>query len=92
MGCSVSYVIQIISGEMILYSAYARIVQSWIPWVILGAISLQVFTVNMLQIEASLLRYPGWAAYRARTGFVLPKFWPSPAPTTGATPVTTPIR
>lgn len=79
-------------GEMMLYGAYALIVQSWIPWVILGAIWLQVFTVNMLQIEASLARYPGWAAYRARTGFLLPKFRLSHAPTTGETPVTTPIR
>lgn len=80
-------------GEMMLYSAYALIVQSWIPWVILGAIWLQVFTVNMLRIEASLSRYPGWAEYRARTGFLLPKLWPNhaPTPTTGDAPrATTP--
>lgn len=79
-------------GEMMLYSAYALIVQSWIPWVILGAIWLQVFTVNMFVIEASLSRYPGWTAYRARTGFLLPKLWHSHAPTAGKTSATPSIR
>jgi hypothetical protein len=38
-----------------------------------------VFLPNMLKKEASMARYPEWAAYRARTGLL----WPGP----GAAPL-----
>lgn len=59
-------------GEMMVYGAYAVLVNHWLVWVILAATWLVVFLPNMLVIEASLARYPEWAAYRARTGMVLP--------------------
>ena len=68
-------------GEMLVYAAYALLVQHWLPWVILGWIWTELFLVNMLMIEASLTRYPGWAAYRARTGMLLPRPWAPPAGT-----------
>lgn len=62
-------------GEMMIYGAYALLVRHWIPWVILAWVWLAVFLVNMRMKEASLSRYPEWAAYRARTGLLLPRFW-----------------
>ncbi len=59
-------------GEMMLYGAYALLVQHWIPWAILAWVWLGVFLVNMLNKEASMSRYPEWAAYKARTGMLLP--------------------
>lgn len=59
-------------GEMMIYGAYALIVQHWIPWAILAWVWIGVFLVNMLMKEASMSRYPEWAAYKARTGMLLP--------------------
>jgi protein-S-isoprenylcysteine O-methyltransferase Ste14 len=59
-------------GEMMIYGSYALLARHWLPWVILAWIWTQLFLVNMLRKEASLARHPGWAAYRARTGLLLP--------------------
>ena len=62
-------------GEMMLYAAYALLVRHWIPWLILGWVWLGVFLVNMRMKEASMSRYPEWAAYAARTGMLLPRLF-----------------
>lgn len=59
-------------GEMMIYSAYALLVQHWIPWLVLAYLWTTMFLVNMLMIESSISRYPEWAAYRARTRMLLP--------------------
>ncbi len=59
-------------GEMMLYGAYAVLVNHWLAWAILGATWLVVFLPNMLVIEASLSRYAEWPEYQARTGMVVP--------------------
>jgi protein-S-isoprenylcysteine O-methyltransferase Ste14 len=63
-------------GEMLIYGSYALLVRHWIPWAILAYIWTGLFLVNMAMKEASLARYPGWEAYRARTGLLLPRLWP----------------
>jgi len=60
-------------GEMLIYGAYALVVGHWLGWAILGWVWTVIFLVNMLMQEASLGRYPEWPAYRARTGFLLPR-------------------
>jgi protein-S-isoprenylcysteine O-methyltransferase Ste14 len=62
-------------GEMMVYGAYALLVGRAAPWLILAWVWTQVFLVNMLNKEASLARHPGWAAYRARTGMLLPRLF-----------------
>ncbi|MFC1706959.1 DUF1295 domain-containing protein [Planctomycetota bacterium] len=62
-------------GEMMLYAAYALLVQHWIPWAILAWVWGNVFLTNMVMKEASLSRYPEWADYKARTGMLLPRVW-----------------
>lgn len=64
-------------GEMMLYAAYGLLVGHWIAWAILLWVWGGVFLVNMLMKEASLSRFPGWAAYRARTGMLLPRLVPA---------------
>jgi protein-S-isoprenylcysteine O-methyltransferase Ste14 len=61
-------------GEMLVYSAFALLVNHWLPWLILAAMWLVLFLPRMLAIEASLARYPAWPHYRTRTGFLLPRF------------------
>lgn len=60
-------------GEMMIYGSYALLVGHWAAWGILLAIWLLEFLPNMLAKEASLSRYPEWAAYRSRTGALLPR-------------------
>ena len=62
-------------GEMMLYAAFALVAGHWIPWVILGWIWSFLFSTNMMLKEASMSRYPQWAAYKARTGMLLPRPW-----------------
>jgi len=62
-------------GEMMVYGSYALLVRHWIPWVILAWVWGFVFLPNMLMTDASLSRHEGWAAYKARTGLLLPKLW-----------------
>lgn len=60
-------------GEMMLYGAYAVLVQHWLPWAVLAWVWGGVFLPNMLAKEASMSRYPEWAAYYRRTGLLLPR-------------------
>ena len=62
-------------GEIMLYASYALIVQHWIPWAILVWVWIGVFLVNILQKEASMSRYPGWAEYKKQTGMLIPKLF-----------------
>lgn len=59
-------------GEIMLYGSYALMVQHWIPWAILLWVWIGIFTVNMIAKEASMSRYPEWAAYKKRSGWLLP--------------------
>lgn len=54
-------------GEIMIYGGFATMVDSWIPWVVLAWVWLELFHVNMLFKEASMSRYPQWKEYEART-------------------------
>lgn len=77
-------------GEMMLYGSFAFVAGHWLPWAILAWVWLGVFVPNMLRKEASMARYPDWAAYKARSGFLIPRIFgpsepvPAPATTTSA--------
>lgn len=60
-------------GEMMIYGSYALLVRHWIAWAILAWVWLGVFLPQMVMTDASLSRHPGWEAYRARTGLLLPR-------------------
>lgn len=60
-------------GEMMIYASYALLVRHWIPWAILAWVWIGIFYVNMKKKEASLSRYPGWTAYKAATGMLIPR-------------------
>jgi protein-S-isoprenylcysteine O-methyltransferase Ste14 len=61
-------------GEMMIYGALALLVWHWLPLIVLAWVWIGIFAVNMIHKEASMSRYPEWEAYRARTGWLLPKF------------------
>ena len=74
-------------GEMVLYGSFAVVAGHWIPWLVLAWVWLALFVPNMLGKEASMSRYPEWAAYKARTGMLLPRLRrPVPAADAEAAP------
>ena len=47
----------------------------WLPYAMLAGFGFAVFLPNMRKKDESLSRYPGFAAYRERSGLLLPKWW-----------------
>jgi steroid 5-alpha reductase family enzyme len=62
-------------GEILIYVAFAILSWHWLPFVILGGWVFGFFLRNMLAKDKSLARHPGFAAYKARTGLLVPKLW-----------------
>lgn len=60
-------------GEALIYLSFAMVAMHWLPYLILAGFVLAVFVPNMRRKDASLSRYPGFEAYRARTGLLLPR-------------------
>ena len=59
-------------GEMMVYGAFALLAWHWIPVLVLAYFWGVLFSTNMVIKEASISRYPEWAAYRKRTWWLLP--------------------
>lgn len=59
-------------GEMMIYGSFAMMVWHWLPVVVLAWVWLGLFAVNMRMKEASMARYPEWAAYKKRSWWLLP--------------------
>lgn len=62
-------------GEILIYVGFAMLAQHWLPFVILGTVAATVFVPNMLKKDKSLARYPEFAAYKERSGLLLPKLF-----------------
>ena len=60
-------------GEMMIYASFAIVAGHWLPWAVLAWVWLGLFLPNMLRKDDSMSRYPEWAAYKARTGLLLPR-------------------
>ncbi|BBH16372.1 hypothetical protein Back2_06590 [Nocardioides baekrokdamisoli] len=60
------------TGEMMIYLGFALLVWQWIPFAVLAWVWFGLFTANMMAKEASMSRYPEWAAYKKRTTWVIP--------------------
>jgi len=59
-------------GEMMVYGSFAMLVWHWFPVMVLAWVWLGLFAVNMVMKEASMSRYPDWAAYRKRSWWLIP--------------------
>ena len=60
---------------MLIYASFAMMVWRWLPFLVLAWVWSGLFAVNMIMKEASMSRYAEWQAYRARTGWLLPKLF-----------------
>lgn len=59
-------------GEMMVYGGFGLMVWNRLPVLVLSYMWITMFAVNMVMKEASMARYPGWAAYKKRTWWLLP--------------------
>jgi len=62
-------------GELLIYLSFALLAMHWLPYAVLAGFALAVFLPNMRKKDQSLSRYPGFDAYRERSGLLLPKLW-----------------
>jgi protein-S-isoprenylcysteine O-methyltransferase Ste14 len=62
-------------GEILIYVSFAILSWHWLPFLVLAGWIFGFFLRNMWAKDRSLARHPGFAAYKARTGLLLPKFW-----------------
>ena len=60
------------TGEMMVYGAFAGMVDHWLPWAVLAFVWILVFGSNIAGKEASMSRYPEWAEYKSRTKYLIP--------------------
>ncbi len=60
-------------GEILIYAAFGLLAQHWLPFLIVAAWIAGFFVPNMRRKDASLSRYDGFAAYKARSGLLLPR-------------------
>lgn len=59
-------------GELLIYVAFTSLALHWVPLAALGVVIAGVWVPNMLRKDASLSRYPDFAAYKARTKLFVP--------------------
>ena len=62
-------------GEILIYLGFAMLAQHWLPFAILGLFAALIFVPNMRKKDESLSRYPEFAAYKERSGLLLPKLF-----------------
>lgn len=59
-------------GELMIYSGFAILTETWIGFIGIAAFFSGAFIPNMLRKDRSLSRYPEFAAYKKRSGLFLP--------------------
>ena len=59
-------------GEILIYTGFCLLADSVVPWLICVSFWLSLFLPNMLAKDKSLSRYKEFAAYKARSGMVVP--------------------
>jgi protein-S-isoprenylcysteine O-methyltransferase Ste14 len=59
-------------GEMMIYSSFAMLAWHWFPVLVLTWVWLGLFAINMIMKEASMSRYPEWAAYKKKSWWLIP--------------------
>ncbi len=62
-------------GELLIYAGFSLLPMHWAPMAVLLLIVGAVWVPNMLRKDKSLSRYQEFAAYRARSGRILPRLF-----------------
>lgn len=61
-------------GEMMIYGAFALLIQCWEPWYILAYVWTLLFLSRMVQKDYSLSKKAGWKEYAAQSWMLPFKF------------------
>ncbi len=59
-------------GEILVYGSLAMLAWHWLAALVIAYFWITMFATNMAMKEASMSRYPEWAAYRKRTWWLVP--------------------
>ena len=59
-------------GALMIYGSFAMLAWHWFPVLVLAWVWLGLVAVNMVMKEASMSRYPDWAAYKKRSWWLIP--------------------
>jgi protein-S-isoprenylcysteine O-methyltransferase Ste14 len=59
-------------GELLIYLGFGLLAMHWLPLVVIGLFIAIIWYPNMRRKDRSLSRYPGFAAYKARTKLLIP--------------------
>jgi steroid 5-alpha reductase family enzyme len=62
-------------GELMIYGGFAMLSVSWWGYLGIGSFFLAAFIPNMLKKDKSLSRYPEFATYKNKSGFLIPKLF-----------------
>lgn len=62
-------------GEILIYTAFAILAAHWLAFVVVVSWAIVFFGRGIVAKEESLARYPGYAAYRARSWPLVPRPW-----------------
>ncbi|MFN9932843.1 MAG: DUF1295 domain-containing protein [Cyanobacteriota bacterium] len=63
-------------GEILIYLSFAVLAMHPLPYLVLAGFALGVFLPNMRRKDESLARYPGFEAWKRRSGLQLPRLLP----------------
>lgn len=66
-------------GEILIYLAFGIVAQSWAVYCFLVTVWATVFHLNMINKELSLSQKIGYEEYKARSYYLLPRFFDSDA-------------
>lgn len=59
-------------GELLIYLGFQLLAMHWVPLLCLGLMVCCYWVPNMLRKDASLARYPEFAAWKARSWMIIP--------------------
>ena len=59
-------------GELLIYAGFSALAMHWLPLLVLAMFVAGVWLPNMRHKDASLSRYPDFAAYKARSTLFIP--------------------
>ena len=59
-------------GELLIYLGFGLLAMHWLPMAILGTMVVGLWVPNMRLKDKSMSRYPEFAAWKARTGKIVP--------------------
>ncbi len=62
-------------GEILIYCAFATLSAHWLPFLVVAAWTAFFFIPGARAKDRSLSRYPAFAAYRSKTGAMIPRLW-----------------